>query len=91
MVFLKCYTTPLGVVAAGAKGFVKIVDETDGSLEILMEGLEPALVLWNNTLVLMPYDTEDLLDAIEFKRAPAVISRRLGDYLRLAAAFLLFR
>jgi hypothetical protein len=80
------YRTPYGIVPKGAKGFVSAVDEDNGSVWILMEGLEPALALWDNMLLLMPYDTEELLAVVEFKRAPPVLWRRLGDYLRLAAA-----
>lgn len=82
------YRTEVGVVRAGAKGFVSSVDETSGAVWILMEGLEPALSHLDNEICLMPYDTEDLLSLIEFKRVPAVLWRRLGDYLRMAASFL---
>lgn len=81
------FRTPYGVVLKGAKGFVNSVDEDNGALWILMEGLEPALSLWDNMLLLMPYDTEELLAVVEFKPVPTVASRRLGDYLRLAATF----
>lgn len=60
------YRTPYGWITAGAKGFVDFVDERDGTLWILIEGMEPALLHWENKLVLVPFDTEDLLDVLEF-------------------------
>lgn len=83
------YRTPYGTVRAGAQGFVSDIEETSGAHWILMEGWEPALVPWDNKLLLMPYDTEDLLALIEFKRAPSALARRLGDYLRLVASSLI--
>lgn len=84
------YRTGLGTVKAGAKGFVSSVDETNGDIWILMEGMEPALALWDNEILLRPYDTEDVLPIIEFLPVPSVTRRRLGDYWRLVASFLLF-
>jgi hypothetical protein len=83
------YRTGLGVVPAGAKGFVSSVDETNGDVWILMEGIEPALALWDNEILLRPYDTEDVLPIIEFQPVPSVARRRLGDYWRMVVTFLL--
>lgn len=89
-VVLRCpYQTPYGAVPLGARGFVNFQDEASGALWILMEGAEPALVYLDNLLVLMPYDTDDTLDCFEFKPIPTVLRRRLGDYLRMVASFLL--
>jgi hypothetical protein len=82
------YETERGILPAGAKGFVIYVDETSGELGILMEGLEPALVHWDNKLVLMPYDTEDLLAVLEFKKARGALWRRANTYWRIAACWL---
>jgi hypothetical protein len=59
------YRTPHGMVPAGAVGFVDHVDEESGAVWILMEGIEPALFHWDNTLIIVPYDTEDLVDCLE--------------------------
>lgn len=58
------YNTPFGVVPAGIKGRVKHVDELDGTMWLFMEGRDPALIYWDNLLVLVPYDTEDLTELI---------------------------
>lgn len=59
------YRTPYGEVEAGAVGFVEHVDEPSGATWILMEGIEPALFHWDNTFIIVPYDTEDLLACLE--------------------------
>lgn len=61
---VKPYITEWGEVPAGAKGFVAYVDDYDGSIDVLMEGIEPALYHWQNTLVLSPYTCEDLVTCI---------------------------
>jgi hypothetical protein len=83
------YKTSAGEVPVGAKGFVSFIDEDLGAVWILMEGIEPALVHWDNMLVLMPYNTEDLLAVLEFKKAPSALHRRVSTYLRLLAASLI--
>lgn len=83
------YKTPLGVVPKGAKGFVSFIDDDLGAVWILMEGQEPALIHWDNTLVVLPFDTEDLLAVLEFKRAPSALRRRATTYLRLLASSLI--
>jgi hypothetical protein len=59
------YRTPYGLVPAGTKGFVEYIDEPQGSVWILMEGMEPALLHWDNRLIIVPYDTEDLVACLE--------------------------
>jgi hypothetical protein len=61
IVMASSFETPYGTVPAGTKGFICRVDEEDGTVEALMEGAEPALWAWNNTLVLSPFTCEDLL------------------------------
>lgn len=89
VVVIEPYVTERGVLPAGAKGFVIYIDETTGAVGILMEGLEPALLHWDNTLIIMPYDTEDLLAVLAFKRIPGASARRLATYARMVAAALL--
>lgn len=67
------FKTEHGTVAAGARGVVQSVDEEDGTTWLLMEGIEPALLYWDNMLVITPYDTEDLTACIRLaidKRLP---------------------
>jgi hypothetical protein len=59
------YATDWGFVPKGAKGFVDHLHEADGTVEVLMEGIEPALFHWNNTLVLSPYTCEDLVACVK--------------------------
>jgi hypothetical protein len=82
------YATECGILPKGAKGFVIYIRETTGEVGILMEGLEPALLHWENWLTIMPYDTEDLLAVLEFKRKPGAVERRLLTYTGIAAAML---
>lgn len=58
------YLTEYGIVPQGAKGFIEYIDEASGRVEVLMEGMEPALFHWGNTLVLSPFTCEDLLACI---------------------------
>lgn len=55
------YTTDCGVIAAGSKGFVDYIDPENGTVEVLMEGIQPAVLAWGNILILVPFDTDDLL------------------------------
>jgi hypothetical protein len=64
----KDYWTPYGLVNAGAKGFVEMVDEDEGTVWVLMEGMEPALIHWDNRMVLSPFNTDDTLDGLAFGR-----------------------
>jgi hypothetical protein len=82
------YVTERGILPAGAKGFVIYISETTGEVGILMEGMEPALIHWDNMLIIMPFDTEDLLAVLEFKRIPGACERRLSTYARMAATTL---
>jgi hypothetical protein len=82
------YETEVGVLPMGAKGFVKYIDETTGEVGILMEGLEPALLHWDNMLVIMPFDTEDLLAVLSFERKQGAGERRLLTYTGIAASWL---
>lgn len=63
---VKSFDTPYGRITAGTKGFVDFIDQETGAVWILMEGMEPALVMWNNRLVLMPFDTDDLTECFAF-------------------------
>lgn len=69
------YTTPYGEIAAGTKGFVEYVDPESGLMEILMEGIEPALLHWGNLLILVPFDTDDLAACLvcALRHIPAII------------------
>lgn len=80
------YTTELGVLPAGSKGFVSYVRDDTGETGILMEGMAPALVHWDNMLIIMPYGTEDLVDVLEFKRAVCGRERRISTYVGMAVA-----
>lgn len=62
--FAADYETPWGKLAAGTKAFVSFVDDKDGLTELLVEGADPALYAWDNKLVLVPFDTEDLTDCL---------------------------
>lgn len=82
------YATELGVLPVGAKGFVKYIRETTGEVGILMEGMEPALIHWDNLIIIMPYDTEDLLAVLTFERKQGAGERRLLTYTGIAAGYL---
>lgn len=88
MVTVLPYATELGVLPVGAKGFVKYIRETTGEVGILMEGMEPALIHWDNLIIIMPYDTEDLLAVLTFERKQGAGERRLLTYTGIAAGYL---
>ena len=54
------FETDYGVIPYGTKGFVEFAEPTSGIVTLLMEGLEPALLHWQNRLMLVPFDTDDL-------------------------------
>lgn len=54
------YPTPYGDVPADTKLFVQSITEDDGALWLRAEGDVPALFNWDNELVVVPYDTDDL-------------------------------
>lgn len=58
------FITPWGNIPAGTKGFVDFVDDIDGLVELLVEGFVPALHLWGQRLVLVPFATDDLLECL---------------------------
>lgn len=55
---------PYGIIEKGCKCWVSWVDATTGQTEITAEGCEPALHWWDNRIMLMPYDTDDLASAL---------------------------
>jgi hypothetical protein len=87
------FETPYGAVPAGAKGFVESVDAEDGTLWVLMEGMEPALVRWDNMLVLSPFTCEELAvcTRLSTDKMPSrtVVLRACHSTARLIAASLL--
>jgi hypothetical protein len=77
------YETDYGIVPAGARGLIKAVDEEDGTVWILMEGMEPALFHWDNMLVISPHQTDDLVACIRLsidKRLPREEHRNHGTF-----------
>jgi hypothetical protein len=60
----RSYNTEFGEIPLGTKGFVEYVDDETGLVEVLMEGIWPALMHWYNKLILVPFDTEDLTDCM---------------------------
>jgi hypothetical protein len=64
IVLATAYVTEYGAVPAGAKGFVEYVDDYSGTIEVLMEGIEPALFHWHNTMVMTPFTCEDIVACI---------------------------
>jgi hypothetical protein len=65
LVLVHPYETEYGQVPAGAKALVEMVDDYDGTVWLLMEGIEPALFHWDNRLVLSPFTCEDLVACIK--------------------------
>lgn len=59
------YPTQWGELPEGSTGFVSHIEEDSGRVEVFMEGMLPGLPWhWENTLVLLPYSCEDLLECI---------------------------
>lgn len=67
------YATGTGDVPVATKLFVLRVNDDDGTMWLLAEGDVPALFHWDNMLVAVPYDTEDLLPCLRAAiRCPVV-------------------
>lgn len=60
----QAYSTEHGDVPEGTKLFVQHIAEEDGATWLRAEGDVPALFHWDNILVMVPYDTEDLLPCL---------------------------
>lgn len=56
------FNTPWGPVPAGTQGVVDYVDADDGIVYLLMLGALPVLFNWDNQLILVPFETEDLTE-----------------------------
>ncbi|MGY3589385.1 hypothetical protein [Bradyrhizobium sp. USDA 4350] len=91
------FATEYGIVPEGTKLFVNHVADDDGTTWLLAEGMEPALIHWDNMLVIAPYDTEDLLLCLRAaircpgisvapEELPASNIRRVGVKLALVVA-----
>lgn len=64
-----------GPLPTGTKLFVQHVAEDDGVTWLRAEGDVPALFHWDNMIILVPYDTEDVLPCLRAAiRCPAAVS-----------------
>ena len=63
---VKDFETTHGKITAGTKGFVDFVDDDTGTVWLLLEGVDPALIHWDNLLALVPFETEDVLECLVF-------------------------
>lgn len=59
------YETPWGPVKRGSTGRVVAIDSVHGLVDIRMDHEIPALVIWQNTLTLMPFVCDDLLACLQ--------------------------
>lgn len=86
---------PYGTIGKGCRCWVSWVDEISGRTEINPEGDEPALLWWNNRIILEPFDTDEITEALVVERRsvpPVPPSRSLRRCLapgRVAALVLL--
>jgi len=58
------YDTGYGLIPAGTKGWIEVVHPEEGCVQVRWEGAEPALYAWGNVLILVPFSTDDLTDAL---------------------------
>ena len=56
---------PFALVPEGSEGVVVAVDEVSGAVEVELDTIIPGLRAWFNTITLMPFDTDDILDAFQ--------------------------
>lgn len=56
---------PFAVVPEGSCGTVVSVDLDSGAVEVELDDIIPGLRLWFNTVTLVPFDTDDILDAFQ--------------------------
>lgn len=59
----------MGKVAAGETAKVVFTDSTSGAVEIAFDRVVPALHAWQNTLLLIPYTTEEFLSVLSLVSA----------------------
>jgi hypothetical protein len=76
----KPFAAEFGEVPEGARGIVDHVSEDDGSVWIRMIGIYPALIYWDNFLVISPFECEDLVTSLRLpvdKKVPcaAILER----------------
>lgn len=72
---------PFAVVPEGACGTVVSVDHESGAVEVELDDYFPGLRQWFNTISLVPFDTDDILDAFQ------VIAEAVGasNHLRIVS------
>jgi hypothetical protein len=58
--FEKPYATPWGEVPVGVVAIVTDVHEETGELDLEATTLVPALFLWSNVLIMLPFMSDDL-------------------------------
>lgn len=85
---VNAFATEHGEVPAGAKGVVDHIDEADGVIWLRMVGTFPALMYWDNLLVLSPFDCEDLITSIKLSVDKQVASVSVRQLRRLAACIM---
>lgn len=61
---VKDFETEYGKISAGTRGFVDYIDPENGTVELLMEGIEPALISWGNIMIMVPFQTDDLAECL---------------------------
>jgi hypothetical protein len=54
-----------GRIPKGSRGYVVQRDRVLGAYWCFMEGMEPALMRWDNMLVLWAYENDDLISALQ--------------------------
>jgi hypothetical protein len=84
---------PYGSISEGCVCWCSYVDEVTGRIEMNAEGDEPSLLWWNNRIMLEPFDSDDITEALTVSRRevpalpkPAYVPRH---GLRYAAALML--
>ncbi len=59
------------IIQQGEQGTVVEVDVATGAAEVLMDLCHKGLCAWDNHILLMPYDTDDILGGLKVILMPA--------------------
>jgi hypothetical protein len=65
-VLKELHLEPHAVIAAGVEGTVTFVDLEQGYIEVTLDHVVEGLYHWRNCLLLTPFETDDLLEGLQW-------------------------
>lgn len=86
------FDTGSGTLPANSTGLVTAVDDAEGIVEFTMDGQHGALYLWKNKLIIVPFETEDLIALLRCQaadRGETIVRRAMHSRLVASIGMLL--